>query len=826
MLSGWSFFCSLKCQREREKLKPNFCTQFIATDLHNKQSSKQKMVLELPADIPPHVPAGAKIYKDDCMYTFDTAENNELGLDIDLKTYRAYSRNKEYNYTKQNYEATGNYLYLNINKTLKPKEEIDKLLYDDDGEKSPKIRKLEIKNVSEDDYYNTEINLYDVREDKLYPISEISSDLQGLIEEILSANSSNDDEEIKQWEQEIVPCPHSINVEQFNLSETPDLTQCSQCDLKENLWICLHCGALGCGRQQYGSTMKGNSHALAHYELSQHPVALKLGSLSGDSESYDAYCYQCNDEVKVPNLAAILKKYGIDLEKTKKTEKSLVELNIDQNLNWDFKLDGAHGDKLPPVYGKGLTGLKNLGNSCYMNSVLQSLFDLDLYKRFFKDLKPLLNVNPAEDLSSQLIKIYDGLYSGRYSVPSPLKGEDYQIGIKPFVFKNLIGQNHPEFKTQRQQDAFEFLLYLLDKLDNEFGLQLNEELKFIYTEKVICDNCKHGSLKDELLDNISVPLEETLLSTDNDQKVYKEVDLHDSFEKVVGPELIPEFQCDHCHLKPGAALKSGGFRSFPKYLVVSAQRIKLENWTPAKVEVPVKVPYELDLSEFTAPSFKEGEVEEASSSSVDNRDTFVANPEQLNTLLSMGFPEPRSIKALYNTGNNDAEAAMNWLFEHMDDADIDEPLDLTKETLSEPNQPSDEAISNLVAMGFSHQLSKKALFLSNNDPNAAVEWLFSNPDDDGVIAIEKPPVNVNKEKQELVEKLQTSGSTSGQYRLKSVICHKGASSHTGHYVAFVRKFVDGEWKWVLFNDEKVVLCQEENLKEVEKNAYIYMFEQV
>lgn len=785
------------------------------------------MVLDLPPDIPPHVPVGAKIYKDDCMYTFDTAENNEFGLDIDLKTYRAYSRNEEYNYTVQNYEATGNYLYLNINKTLKPKEEIDKLLYDDDGEKSSKIRKLEIKNVSEDDYYNTEVSLYDVKEDKLYPRFELSSDFNNLFEEILSANSSNDDEEIKQWEQEIVPCPHSINVEQFDINETTDLTKCSQCDLKENLWICLHCGALGCGRQQYGSTMKGNSHALAHYEVSQHPVALKLGSLSGDSDSYDAYCYQCNDEVKVPNLAAILKKYGIDLEKTKKTEKSLVELNIDQNLNWDFKLDGASGDKLPPVYGKGLTGLKNLGNSCYMNSVLQVLFDLDLYKIFFKDLKPDTGVNPAEDLSNQLLKIHDGLYSGRYSVPSPLKGEEYQLGIKPFAFKNLIGQNHAEFKTQRQQDAYEFLLYLLDKLDNEFGLRLNQDLNFIYTEKVICDNCKHGSLKSELLDNISIPLEETLLKTEGGERVYKEVDLQDSFKKVVGPELIPEYNCDNCHFKPGVALKSGGFTSFPKYLIVSAQRIKLENWTPAKIDVPVKIPYELDLSEFLTPSFQDGEVEDSTSNSVDETETFTPNAEQLNTLLGMGFPEPRSIKALYKTGNNNAEAAMNWLFEHMEDADIDEPLDLNNETTTTQNEPSEEVINNLVAMGFSHQLSRKALYLNNSDANAAVEWLFSNPDDDGVInVIEKPPVNLNKEKQELVERLKSHPGSSGQYKLKSVICHKGSSSHTGHYVAFVRKIVHGELKWVLFNDEKVVLCQEESLKEIEKNAYIYIFEQV
>jgi ubiquitin carboxyl-terminal hydrolase 5/13 len=43
------------------------------------------------------------------------------------------------------------------------------------------------------------------------------------------------------------------------------------------------------------------------------------------------------------------------------------------------------------------------------------------------------------------------------------------------------------------------------------------------------------------------------------------------------------------------------------------------------------------------------------------------NQEALNNLLQMGFPENRAKKALIKTGNSDAETAMNWLFEHMED---------------------------------------------------------------------------------------------------------------------------------------------------------------
>lgn len=38
-------------------------------------------------------------------------------------------------------------------------------------------------------------------------------------------------------------------------------------------------------------------------------------------------------------------------------------------------------------------------------------------------------------------------------------------GIKPHMFKNLIGQGHPEFSTKKQQDAQEFFLHLISILE-------------------------------------------------------------------------------------------------------------------------------------------------------------------------------------------------------------------------------------------------------------------------------------------------------------------------------------------------------------------------
>lgn len=40
-----------------------------------------------------------------------------------------------------------------------------------------------------------------------------------------------------------------------------------------------------------------------------------------------------------------------------------------------------------------------------------------------------------------------------------------QIGIAPQMFKALVGRGHPEFSTNRQQDAQEFLLHFINMVE-------------------------------------------------------------------------------------------------------------------------------------------------------------------------------------------------------------------------------------------------------------------------------------------------------------------------------------------------------------------------
>lgn len=52
----------------------------------------------------------------------------------------------------------------------------------------------------------------------------------------------------------------------------------------------------------------------------------------------------------------------------------------------------------------------------------------------------------------------------------------------------------------------------------------------------------------------------------------------------------------------------------------------------------------------------------------------VKHGSTLDVLLSMGFPKTRALKALVSTGGKNVQAACDWLFSHVDDPFLDDPL--------------------------------------------------------------------------------------------------------------------------------------------------------
>lgn len=403
-----------------------------------------------------------------------------------------------------------------------------------------------------------------------------------------------------------------------------------------------------------------------HYESASHPLSVKLGTIQPDG-SADVYCYACNDERIDPMLKDHLANFGIKVETQTKTEKSMTELQVEQNLKFDFAMTGEDGKDLEPLFGPGLTGLANLGNSCYMASVLQTLFALPAFAdRYFTkgSAHSLLcpNPDPANCFECQMSKVADGLLSGRYAVPraadsainddataehfastesgAPVSvGEAiessqkaFQEGVRPAMFKALVGKGHEEFKTMRQQDAEEFFRHLVGLIQKESrnnaaaGAAMADEdgardptevFAFEMEEKLQCNECKGVRYKTVAEEAISVPVpfveksSSTSAAMDvdapptteekgkapiegenaapalpastntEDKQEWEPVKLEECLKLLTNVTTI-EYKCPKCD-KTVFANKSTKFASLPSTLVVHAQKFRIHNWVPQKV---------------------------------------------------------------------------------------------------------------------------------------------------------------------------------------------------------------------------------------------------
>lgn len=606
----------------------------------------------------------------------------------------------------------------------------------------------------------------------------------------MTSNTFSRKEEIKAWEQELTSCEHILLMQQDEPRQiaNQDLGGCAKCDLKENLWLCLQCGALGCGRAQFGG-VGGNSHALTHSKETGHGVAVKLGSISAQGTA-DVYCYTCDDERVDESLATHLANWGINIAERQKTEKSLTEMQIEQNLKWDFTTT-QDGQELKPLVGPGLTGLKNLGNSCYLASVLQCLFDLPAFqKRYFETSEDLPIVDaPAEDLETQLRKVADGLLSGRYSKPDPdavaTGSQDpstvHQRGLAPAMFKHLIGRGHPEFSTMRQQDAFELFQHLCKLITRSKHSSPAEDptlpFRFALEQRLQCRGCKKVRYSTTEQDNIMIilPMERQAQDEGQDGPApWKPVTLKQCLDDFTAAEVV-ELACSSCGSKDGYT-KRTLFKTFPEIFAINARRMAIVNWVEIKVDVPIIVPDEPFLLDEYISSGQQTD-EELLPEEETAAPSFVPNEAAVAQLEAMGFPPVRCQKALHATGNQDPNAAMEWLFQHMDDPDIDVPLDLSGSGSVGGADASPEQIEMLGAMGFDAPKAKKALRETGGDMERAVEWLFSHPEDPGLVDGDEAVAAAPSSNQ--VPGFAVSAASPARYQLRSIVCHKGTSIHAG-----------------------------------------------
>jgi hypothetical protein len=108
---------------------------------------------------------------------------------------------------------------------------------------------------------------------QINPARAESETLWSVIDKVLATTAATAATEAV-WEEKRVSCEHCLTLQQKE--DAPSLAKkamahCESCEIGDNLWLCLTCGALGCGRAVWGVENSGHGHALEHFVRSATP---------------------------------------------------------------------------------------------------------------------------------------------------------------------------------------------------------------------------------------------------------------------------------------------------------------------------------------------------------------------------------------------------------------------------------------------------------------------------------------------------------------------------------------------------------------------------
>ena len=119
--------------------------------------------------------------------------------------------------------------------------------------------------------------------------------------------------------------------------------------------------------------------------------------------------------------------------------------------------------------------------------------------------------------------------------------------------------------------------------------------------------------------------------------------------------------------------------------------------------------------------------------------------------------------------------------------------------------PDEGNIGMLMDMSFTREQAIKALKMTDNNMERAVDWIFNHPGDMGVDDDAADDDHANEASTSNAAANDKVNLTNGspKYKLVAFISHMGTSHMVGHYVCHILK----EGKWVIYNDAKVALSQ-------------------
>ncbi|XP_054240301.1 ubiquitin carboxyl-terminal hydrolase 33 isoform X4 [Indicator indicator] len=247
-------------------------------------------------------------------------------------------------------------------------------------------------------------------------------------------------------------CPHLESVGEITKEELIQKSHgtCQDCKVRgPNLWACLEdrCTYVGCGESHV-------DHSTTHSQETKHCLTVNLTTLR-------VWCYACSKEVFLDRKLGSHSPLPNARLSHQAQENSVQDFKIPSNPTLKIPLAAVFDDldievEEDELKTRGLTGLKNIGNTCYMNAALQALSNCPPLTHFFLDCGGLARTDKKPAICKSYLKLMTELW--HKSRPGSVVPTGLFQGIKTV---------NPTFRGYSQQDAQEFLRCLMDLLHEE-----------------------------------------------------------------------------------------------------------------------------------------------------------------------------------------------------------------------------------------------------------------------------------------------------------------------------------------------------------------------
>ena len=225
-------------------------------------------------------------------------------------------------------------------------------------------------------------------------------------------------------------------------------------------------------------------------------------------------------------------------------------------------------------------GLRNLGNTCYINSLLQIWFHNSTFRQAIYDWKEEEEDQAEEEgkVAASLQRLFAKMEFTRRKFVDPREFIS-QLGINPGI----------------QQDAQEFSKLFISLLEESLSHQRTDSVRTMvesqfrgeYTYVTTCLNCNQQSARSSQFYELDLALE-------NNNSLQECLDDFTKVEKMTGEE---KYHCDHCDSKQEAT-RACRLTELPPVLNLQLNRFRydLELGRKKKINTEIDFPLELEMA--------------------------------------------------------------------------------------------------------------------------------------------------------------------------------------------------------------------------------------